>query len=238
MKKNGFTLAEVLITLAIIGVVATMTLPALIANTGEQQAKTGLKKIVNTLSEAAQMHEAIGGFSFDNLRARTNLINAAAADDEQTMEALLRARTVIDFGMTQDGTAKYDMPEEVGKNLAATADTYVYLRDGSIIMYNSADTTTGTNITADGFAEGFLITVDTNGVKAPNALSNCKTGGADKAGADDYTTTDSNGTTTTASDPSVCKSKNDRAINDRFQVKLRGTKVEPVGAAAVWAFQS
>ena len=29
MKKNGFTLAEVLITLAIIGVVATLTLPAL-----------------------------------------------------------------------------------------------------------------------------------------------------------------------------------------------------------------
>ena len=44
MKKNGFTLAEVLITLAIIGVVATMTLPALMTNTQEQQAKTGLKK--------------------------------------------------------------------------------------------------------------------------------------------------------------------------------------------------
>ena len=43
-KANGFTLAEVLITLAIIGVVATMTLPALISNTGEQQAKTGLKQ--------------------------------------------------------------------------------------------------------------------------------------------------------------------------------------------------
>ena len=37
MKKNGFTLAEVLITLAIIGVVATLTLPALMTNTQEQQ---------------------------------------------------------------------------------------------------------------------------------------------------------------------------------------------------------
>ena len=44
MKKNGFTLAEVLITLAIIGVVATLTLPALMTNTAEQQAKTALKK--------------------------------------------------------------------------------------------------------------------------------------------------------------------------------------------------
>ena len=32
MKKNAFTLAEVLITLGIIGVVAAMTLPTLIQN--------------------------------------------------------------------------------------------------------------------------------------------------------------------------------------------------------------
>ena len=42
MKKNGFTLAEVLITLAIIGVVATLTLPALMTNTQEQQSRTAL----------------------------------------------------------------------------------------------------------------------------------------------------------------------------------------------------
>lgn len=32
MRLNGFTLAEVLITLGIIGIVAAMTMPALIAN--------------------------------------------------------------------------------------------------------------------------------------------------------------------------------------------------------------
>ena len=37
MKKTGFTLAEVLITLSIIGVVAMMTLPALMTNVQEQQ---------------------------------------------------------------------------------------------------------------------------------------------------------------------------------------------------------
>jgi prepilin-type N-terminal cleavage/methylation domain-containing protein len=70
MKKNGFTLAEVLITLAIIGVVATMTLPALMTNTGEQQAKTGLKKGINTLTEAAQMNEAIDIGDMDELKER------------------------------------------------------------------------------------------------------------------------------------------------------------------------
>ncbi len=40
MGKNGFTLAEVLITLGIIGVVAAMTIPTLIANTRADQLKS------------------------------------------------------------------------------------------------------------------------------------------------------------------------------------------------------
>ena len=44
MKQTAFTLAEVLITLGIIGVVAAMTLPSLIANHQKQVYVTGLKK--------------------------------------------------------------------------------------------------------------------------------------------------------------------------------------------------
>ena len=39
-KRLGFTLAEVLITLGIIGVVAAMTIPTLISNTNGAQFKT------------------------------------------------------------------------------------------------------------------------------------------------------------------------------------------------------
>ena len=42
-KKFAFTLAEVLITLGIIGVVAAMTMPSLIANYKKKQAVTQLK---------------------------------------------------------------------------------------------------------------------------------------------------------------------------------------------------
>ena len=55
MKKRGFTLAEVLITLVIIGVIGALTVPSLIQNTQKQEYVTGAKKAYSTLSQAAQM---------------------------------------------------------------------------------------------------------------------------------------------------------------------------------------
>ncbi|MCD8024210.1 MAG: type II secretion system GspH family protein [Candidatus Gastranaerophilales bacterium] len=54
-KMPAFTLAEVLITLAIIGVIAAMTIPAVLNHTKETQLKTGLKKAQSILSEALQL---------------------------------------------------------------------------------------------------------------------------------------------------------------------------------------
>ena len=51
-RKAAFTLAEVLITLGIIGVVAAMTLPTLIQNYKRKEATTRLKKGYSVLSQA------------------------------------------------------------------------------------------------------------------------------------------------------------------------------------------
>ena len=56
MRYKGFTLAEVLITLAIIGIVAALTIPSVISNYQQQEFKTGLKKAVSVLNEAIQMN--------------------------------------------------------------------------------------------------------------------------------------------------------------------------------------
>ena len=54
MFKKGFTLAEVLITLGIIGVVAALTTPALVQNIGTAKVGPSLAKAVSTFENANQ----------------------------------------------------------------------------------------------------------------------------------------------------------------------------------------
>ena len=55
-KRCAFTLAEVLITLGIIGVVAAMTLPSLIANYRAQQLRTAFLKGYSIITQAFEMY--------------------------------------------------------------------------------------------------------------------------------------------------------------------------------------
>ena len=59
--KKGFTLAEILITLTIIGVVAALTMPAIMTNVTQHQYKTGLKKALNVLNDSIQTNLAMEG---------------------------------------------------------------------------------------------------------------------------------------------------------------------------------
>ncbi len=56
--KSGFTLAEVLTTLMVIGVVAAMTIPTLLNSTDEQQSKVAFKKAMSVLSQGIQLLQA------------------------------------------------------------------------------------------------------------------------------------------------------------------------------------
>ena len=235
MKKNGFTLAEVLITLAIIGVVATLTLPALMTNTQEQQARTALKKGINTLTEAAQMNQAIDGFDYSNLKVDTK------SEESQSLYGLLAKRTNIDFrqsGECSESTATTETAR-VCKNAADDASKYVvYFRDGSSLIFpkNAASDKAGNNksgvapnaLQDDGLVYGIGAIYDTNGSKGPNVLSNCE---GTVAGV-----TDREKDNTQALD-TVCTKKS-RVIKDQFGVRLRGGYAVPNGPAARWAFNN
>lgn len=57
----SFTMAEVLITLGIIGIVAAMTLPALIQKYQKQETSARLKKFYTTMNQAIMMSEIDNG---------------------------------------------------------------------------------------------------------------------------------------------------------------------------------
>lgn len=52
MRNTGFTLAEVLITLGVIGIVAALTIPAIITNIQDKQFKTAYKESISIISQA------------------------------------------------------------------------------------------------------------------------------------------------------------------------------------------
>ena len=58
LKKSAFTLAEVLITLGIIGVVAALTLPTIISNYKKQVTVSKLQKTYSTINNAFKQSEA------------------------------------------------------------------------------------------------------------------------------------------------------------------------------------
>lgn len=68
MKKFGFTLAEILITLSIIGVVAALTIPSLIQHYKKQETSTRLKRFYSLMQQAIKMSEVDNGDSLEWLK--------------------------------------------------------------------------------------------------------------------------------------------------------------------------
>ena len=78
--RGGFTLAEVLITLGIIGVVAAMTMPTLLNSTNGAQYRTAYKKALSVLSQAVVLNVALDDYDLSQTSAgveadETNIYN-------------------------------------------------------------------------------------------------------------------------------------------------------------------
>ena len=121
LKRPAFTLAEVLITLGIIGVVAAMTIPTLMANHRKKVVETKLEKIYSVMNQAI------------------NLTNAEYGDV---------TNWIIDCGSSNSPTCSINEVENwfnstIGKHLETlkTGKTknktddilLIYLKDGSIL---------------------------------------------------------------------------------------------------------
>lgn len=138
MKKQGFTLAEVLITLVIIGVIAAMTLPSLLGGTNKQEIKTGLQKAMSTLSQAVTLHYALTGEDFSTGGSNidgfvTTRLNAKSLGNDNKV-AVGQDGIVYDFtnafGAENASSSNYVLVDVNGRkkphasgNTALTADT-------------------------------------------------------------------------------------------------------------------
>ncbi len=227
MKKNGFTLAEVLITLAIIGVVASLTLPSLLVNTGEQQYITAYKKAINTLSEAGQLNMSLSGFDYSSLtQSTTNVETDANGNVDQSLWALLKARTNV----VRTDTALQRLE----------GNTTIYFKDGTAISYVPANTVNAGGSTVN----GFTVVLDVNGNKGPNLFSNCTGQGAQQTAIETGTVADPGQTAEAVSNTlptdaliDGCNVKATRMIKDRFTILLRGGHAEAFDAAGLWITQ-
>lgn len=159
-KKAAFTLAEVLITLGIIGVVAAMTMPSLIQNYQEKATVTKLKKCYSLVSQAyVSILNDEGGS--DTLQA---------GDDLEMMEKFGK---YLKYQKTC-GRNKGCFPNVTYKSVTGngyskweddtTDRSRAILTDGTLIMFNKSVITENENYI---YAQ---IYVDINGFKGPNQL--------------------------------------------------------------------
>ena len=243
-KMGAFTLAEVLITLGIIGVVAAMTIPNLIANTRSQQYRSKYKKVVSTLSQAARLSDSLYGYDFAGITQKCGSDPASEhPDNVMTVCAILNGTlsgaTYLGKGSsltmrvgnttkTYSAITSSEIFTTAGLNLSkanvyALADgSYVFLSDN--FGRSSCSKAIGTVLkevysVSDGL-DGCLGIIDVNGAALPNKEVSCSSG-------------------TNKFSAKNCIVKNDAAhMTDIFPIRFHDGIVEPATAAAAYVLNS
>ena len=140
--KSGFTLAEVLVTLMIIGVIASMTIPSLMQSTAQQEYKAAFKKAVSMINQAVTLNYALDGR------------DATDYSGEDFYHLLTQRLNVMSTDGSHDALYSAD-----GMWFQSSGSSYASLTPSSTC--NANDQATEANICA-------MVTVDVNGAKGPN----------------------------------------------------------------------
>ena len=220
-KRFGFTLAEVLITLGIIGVVAAMSIPALIANTNSSKFRSQFKKSLSSLNQAALMAQAQYDFDYSSASACGTTTNGNPKAGSSTMCALLngtlagaKVTTFDKLRNNNGGTYAITAADSTANYTTANSDIVYTMADGSIFIFKN----TAANCTLD---PGAAVSganckgiIDVNGPALPNKEVKCDAGG-------------SNGSAT-----APCVVKKQTGMTDVFPVAIHDSVVEPLSDAA------
>lgn len=250
IKKTGFTLAEVLITLGIIGVVAAMTIPTLIANTNSAKFRSQFKKTISTLNQAGLMAEAqydINYGSVNNKCGSTPETETATDSSTRTFCAILNGT------LTGQSVAKTRVAPPEAKDLKTVSSTvgdfyYYTLADGSMVAIPNTFVVSGEegeeedpssactleigatmNATWIATHSACVGYIDVNGKTLPNKEVNCSEADTTEEVEGEEVTTSS-----TKLDPSTaCTVPSDNThMTDIFPVVFHDATVEPATNAA------
>ena len=172
--KKGFTLAEVLITLGVIGVVAALTIPGLLGRYNEKSTVSRLKKVNSVLNQAFMLAvEKYGPIENWDL-GTTGLADPDGADtllnNFSGFMNKTKACKARETGCLPSVTYKYLNGDNYWNVDNRGLHSRLKLADGSIISFymynNSCDTSWGNSKALENVCAG--ITVDINGNSKPN----------------------------------------------------------------------
>lgn len=169
--KYGFTLAEVLITLVIIGVIAAMTIPTLINKTQDQEFKSQFSKAFSTVSQAIYKTETNDFYGYAKCYYPKPRLDGMEQYYPQDCSSFfskliknLQVQKICNNNALSGGCVPvYDYTPNGGcsgfsKNSIENTDKAIVLSNGQIIIpYTLSDTTYP------------LFLIDINGQKGPNA---------------------------------------------------------------------
>ena len=176
MRIRAFTLAEVLITIGIIGTVAALTIPTLISNVNSQHYKAMFKKSIATLNQAGRMSQAKYEINYGSASAKCGA-NASTEnpDDTYSFCAILNgtlsgARYV---GALQNYTIQMYESEYTPEDMLAYT-----MSNGSMVMFSELAIGCTTNngiMDAEWIADHpqCLGYIDVNANTKPNKIVSC-----------------------------------------------------------------
>ena len=162
---RGFTLAEVLITLGIIGVVAALTIPTLIANYKYMVLENQLKAAYSDLNQAAKMFQVHNGMSVSEYNAENGTGNTFKEFQKEFNAVLKKSNSnwaSTDENGNSIGASPYKWEDITGTNKRVSncdASGFFWDTQGRVISFDDAPKS-GEN--------GPKICIDINGTKAPN----------------------------------------------------------------------
>ncbi len=173
-KRPAFTLAETLITLAIIGVVAAITIPSLVKNYNEKAwatAQSVFEKRLEVATKQLNTEEKLSGYSstMDFVNELKNKIKITKVCDSSELTKCF-AKTI-----TTANNIVYDTETDLAqltKEDWGTGTVGVQFANGvnALISYNPNTTQDPYNNQFAASAESMAIIYDVSGYKNPNAL--------------------------------------------------------------------